>query len=426
MNTDEKNLVVRQSNELIEASYKIASIGEGRLMRMLIAQISPTDEDFKTYRISVSDFARFFNITSKTVNEQVEKSARALRDREILIRNGKSWFSTGWLSHAEYIHGSGYVEVSFHARLKPYLLGLKSYFTQYDLDDLIEFKSGYAIRLFELLKKEQFKANEQGCFERRFGYEELRNILGIEKTEYEFFKDFRVNVIQVATDEINANSDINVRTEYEKTGRKVSHIVFHCEKAKGKKPPSLEPPRNADGKPDGKEHPEDVRELMAMGIDEATAYRWRKKYGAKRIARNAAYAQAMQKAGKIKQSLSGYLSRAIADDIASGWEAEHKKKTEEKKRASDAEERARREADDQAQARRGEREALLAEFHALPESEQDAARAAFAASDKFAPFARWWDKAKADGNGRPETLPQTVVIFCAFYAAYKSGSQDAT
>ncbi len=254
----------------------------------------------------------------------------------------------------------------------------------------------------------------------------MRNILGIEKTEYEFFKDFRVNVIQVATDEINANSDINVRTEYEKTGRKVSHIVFHCEKAKGKKPPSLEPPRNADGKPDGKEHPEDVRELMAMGIDEATAYRWRKKYGAKRIARNAAYAQAMQKAGKIKQSLSGYLSRAIADDIASGWEAEHKKKTEEKKRASDAEERARREADDQAQARRGEREALLAEFHALPESEQDAARAAFAASDKFAPFARWWDKAKADGNGRPETLPQTVVIFCAFYAAYKSGSQDAT
>ena len=269
MNAEGKSLVVRQANELIEASYKIASIGEGRLMRMLIAQISPTDEDFKTYRISVSDFARFFNLTSKRVNEQVEKSARALRDREILIRNGKSWFSTGWLSHAEYIHGSGYVEVSFHARLKPYLLGLKSYFTQYELEDLIKFKSGYAIRLFELLKKEQFKANEKGCFERRFGYEELRAILGVEKTDYVLFADFRINVVQTATDEINANSDLNVRTEYEKTGRKVSHIVFRCEKAKGGKPPSLEPPQNADGK----EHPEDVRELVAMGIEEATAYR---------------------------------------------------------------------------------------------------------------------------------------------------------
>ena len=422
MNAEGKSLVVRQANELIEASYKIASIGEGRLMRMLIAQISPTDEDFKTYRISVSDFARFFNLTSKRVNEQVEKSARALRDREILIRNGKSWFSTGWLSHAEYIHGSGYVEVSFHARLKPYLLGLKSYFTQYELEDLIKFKSGYAIRLFELLKKEQFKANEKGCFERRFGYEELRAILGVEKTDYVLFADFRINVVQTATDEINANSDLNVRTEYEKTGRKVSHIVFRCEKAKGGKPPSLEPPQNADGK----EHPEDVRERVAMGMEEATAYRWRKKYGVKRIVRNAAYAQAMQKAGKIKQSLSGYLSRAIADDIASGWEAEHKKKTEEKKRAADAEELKRREEEEKAEANRKEREAVLAEFHALPESEQEAVRAAFVASEKFRLYARWWDKAKADGKSKPETLPQTSHAFRTFYAAYKSGSQDAT
>jgi plasmid replication initiation protein len=68
MSSDEKTLVVRQSNELVEASYKIATVGEGRLIRMLIAQIQPDDEDFKNYRIGVADFARFFGLFTGTVN----------------------------------------------------------------------------------------------------------------------------------------------------------------------------------------------------------------------------------------------------------------------------------------------------------------------------------------------------------------------
>lgn len=378
MNTNEKSLVVRQSNELIEASYKIASIGEGRLMRMLIAQISPTDEDFKTYRISVSDFARFFNITSKSINEQIEKSARALRDREILLRNGKSWFSTGWLSSAEYIHGSGYVEVSFHAKLKPYLLGLKSYFTQYQLEDLIKFKSGYSIRMFELLKKEQFKANEKGYFERCFEYEELRNILGIEKTEYEFFKDFRVNVIQVAMDEINANDDIKIlKVDYSKTGRKISHAVFLCEKAKKKKPPSLEPPQNADDKPDRKEHPEYIAELMAIGIGEETAYRWKRKYSAARLREAIAYTKAMQEAGKIRSTVTGFLSHAVTNNTGASWAGEKAKALEKAKKTEDEERKKKNEDEATIREQRENRAKALEMFESLSQTEQEEVKAEY-------------------------------------------------
>ena len=65
MSIDDKSLTVRQSNSLIDASYRIASVGEGRLIRALIAQISPSDEDFKLYRVSVTDFARLFDITGE-------------------------------------------------------------------------------------------------------------------------------------------------------------------------------------------------------------------------------------------------------------------------------------------------------------------------------------------------------------------------
>jgi plasmid replication initiation protein len=177
MKTDAKALVVRQSNDLIEASYKIASIGEGRLIRMLIAQITPNDEDFKTYRIGVADFARFFGLSenSNSVYELIKKSADELAGRRIMLEKDGSWLRLNWLSAASYKKKSGYVEVRFDKDLKPYLLGLKGYFTQYDLEKIVNFKSGYAMRLFELLKKEQFKSDAKGYFKRSF---ELRNCVG--------------------------------------------------------------------------------------------------------------------------------------------------------------------------------------------------------------------------------------------------------
>lgn len=58
-------------------------------------------------------------------------------------------------------------------------------------------------------------------------------MLGIEKSEYKLFADFRINVVSVAVKEINENPDISVlKVEYLKTGRKVSDIVFYCERVR--------------------------------------------------------------------------------------------------------------------------------------------------------------------------------------------------
>ena len=372
MNTDEKALVVRQSNELIEASYKIASIGEGRLMRMLIAQIKPDDEDFKTYRIGVADFARFFGITHNSIHEQIEKSARALREREILIRKGKSWFSTGWLSSAKYTEGSGYIEVRFDKELKPYLLGLQSYYTQYELEKVVNFKSGYAMRLFELLKKEQFKADGKGYFKRSFEYDELRGLFGIEKNEYKLFADFRIKAVEVSVREINANPDINIiQVDYPKTGRKVSHVVFHCEKAKQLQLDIDEPPPKFEEVKGTKDHPEYITELIAIGIDQQTAYRWKRKYTVARLREAIAYTKAMQKAGKIRDSVTGFLARAVTDNIGATWVNEQRKREAEKAK-NEQESQAKEDADKKRlEAERIANETIWADFLSLPEEEQD-------------------------------------------------------
>jgi flagellar biosynthesis GTPase FlhF len=369
MDTETKALVVRQSNELVEASYKIGSLGEGRLIRLLIAQISPSDEDFKTYRIAAADFANFFGLTHKSVHEQIEKSARALREREILIRKGRSWFSTGWLSHAEYVQGGGYIEVSFHAKLKPYLLGLQGYFTKYELERVVNLRSGYAIRLFELLKQEEFKAHENGYFKRSFEYDELRELLGIDKKEYAFFKDFRVNVIQVAVKEINANNDFRItQMDYPRTGKKVSHVVFHCEKSKQLQFDTDGPPPKIEViAPPISQHPDYISEMIAIGIDETTAYKWKRKYSVARLREAIAYTKAMQKAGKIRDSLTGFLARAITDNIGASWAHEKKAKEADKAKA-EAEERKAREADEaRAERDRKARAEAVTAFCSLPD-----------------------------------------------------------
>ncbi|MBD8052022.1 replication initiation protein [Limnohabitans radicicola] len=423
MNIDEKSLVVRQSNELIEASYKIASIGEGRLMRMLIAQIKPDDEDFKTYRIGVADFARFFGITHNSIHEQIEKSARALREREIYIRKGKSWFSTGWLSSAKYTEGSGFIEVRFDKELKPYLLGLKSYFTQYELEKVVNFKSGYAMRLFELLKKEQFKADGKGYFKRSFEYDELRGFLGIDKKEYAFFKDFRVNVVQVAIREINANPDISIiKVDYPKTGRKVSHIVFHCEKAKQLQLDIDEPAPTLEEVPARKEHPEYISELIAIGIDEQTAYRWKRKYTVARLHQAIAYTKAMQEKGKIRDSVTGFLANAITNNIGASW-VEDRKKKEQVKNATDTAERQKQEAEAvRIEQERAEREATLARFNALPDTDKAHIRASYGASLKGIVLSQWEKAIKANPQS-PETSKPVFVSFLNFYKTFVPGER---
>lgn len=418
MNTDEKSLVVRQSNELIEASYKIASIGEGRLIRMLIAQIKPDDEDFKTYRIGVTDFARFFGVTHKSIHEQIEKSARALRNREIYIKKGKSSLATGWLSASEYTEGSGYIEVRFDKALKPYLLGLQSYFTQYELEKVVNFKSGYAMRLFELLKKEQFKADAKGYFKRSFEYDELRGLLGIDKKEYPLFADIRRYVVESSVKEINANPDITIlQVDYPKTGRKVSHIVFHCERARQMQLDVDEPlPMLEEVE---KKHPEYITELIAIGIDQQTAYRWKRKYTVARLREAIAYTKAMQKAGKIRDSVTGFLARAVTDNIGATWaEEERKRKAEHEKRESL--ERQQEEASNlKAKNDRDEREILLSRFNALSEKEKLEIRTAYEGSLKQIPR-KTWETAKAKNPSNPETVNTVYVAFLMFYKAWET------
>jgi plasmid replication initiation protein len=316
MNTN--NLpVIRKSNDLIESRYKLSVI-EQRLIILLLAEISPSDEDFKDYEITVASFARMFRLEStNSLYEKVQKAANSLVGQKITVRKGKKIEVMSWLSYICYNEGDGVVFLRFDKALKPYLLQLKSHFTQYDLKNIVSFKGQYSIRLYELLKEDAYKAIN-GQFKKTLIIEELRLIFGLEKTEYPLFGDLKRWAIDPAINEISTKTDLNIiDVVYGKTGKKVTSIAFTVKT-------SATPTQAIESKETADNHPV-IDSLVSLGFSPEAAKTAKNKHGIKRIVRNISYSQMKEKAGDVKD-FPAYLKSAIAEDWAAGWEVEQAKK----------------------------------------------------------------------------------------------------
>lgn len=320
--------VIRKSNKLIEARYRL-SVWEQRLILTLLINISKQDEDFKRYRIRVADFASQWQLESdNSLYEKVHEAADSLVGRTLQISDDPTISKTvSWLAYVEYVRGSGVVELEFHNALKPYLLQLKKHYTEYQLEHVVNFKNQYTIRIYELLKIEVFKYKSVGKFSKNFKYEDLRVLLAISKKEYLLFGDFKKRIIAPSVDEISTHTDLEItEVHYGKTGRKVTDITFDVKIRSATEAQLLhlemeEPP---------KEQPHAIIErLIGLGFAAETASKYKTRYGVKRIERNIAYTLAKQQEGVVKD-IPAYLNMAIKEDMGGGWEVAKTKAVEEK------------------------------------------------------------------------------------------------
>lgn len=235
--------------------------------------------------------------------------------KKLVITEGADTVVMAWLSQARYRKGQGTVDISFHKDLKPYLLHLKSYFTQYNISSVIRFKSSYSIRFYELLKMNEY-LGRGGRFYRDFSLQSLRVFLQIGDEKYQNFKDLRVFVIEIAVKEINNYSDISiVSVEYIKTGRAVTDVKIIAEPKNESK---IEPAKLVES---DTSYPSSET-LLSLGVSDEMLSKWVKKFGKGRVIRNVSYALKMQQEGKVTTPLA-YLSKAIQDDYAIQAEGQH-------------------------------------------------------------------------------------------------------
>jgi plasmid replication initiation protein len=399
--------IVRKSNELIEARYKL-SIVEQRLILLLASEISPDDEDFKSYQIKVTDFAKMFSLENcNSMYKEVQKAAKELVGKRLdLSKNSKEMYTT-WLSYVEYIDGSGVVNLEFHSSLKPYFLQLKGHYTQYHLNHVMNFKSQYSIRLYELLKMNAFKANKNRQFERNFEINEFRSFLGIEEKEYILFSNLKNRVIQSTTSEISDITDLFiVDIKYGKTGRKVTNITFIVE-VRSENETKLQQANlyTEDIKPenDSKNHPV-VDSLVSLGFSLEIAKKYKNKYTIKQIERNIAYTLAKKQEGVVKD-VPAYLNKAIEADMGGAWDLEHKKTVAKKQELLKAEELKKAEEKKRKKMIEEQYKAVLNCFYALPDGVQTMTKQNFLLNYEKGSFvSKEWAKAENENKNPLEKL----------------------
>nr|WP_283697481.1 RepB family plasmid replication initiator protein [Clostridium perfringens] len=115
--------------------------------------------------------------------------------------------------------------LEFSPKVAPYLLELKRYFSQYKLFTPLSFKSKYSIRLYQIFKANEIRKNFT------ISLESLREILNLQQKSYESFNRLKERVINTSLEEIN-KTDIYVKFEEIKTGRKVTAIKFYIKENK--------------------------------------------------------------------------------------------------------------------------------------------------------------------------------------------------
>ncbi len=215
-------------NALIEARYNL-TVEEQRLVLTTIAMLDNVEiasSGFPMLKIPVKLIIEATGIHEKNYS-QIKKALQRLMGRVITIEDENGFEMYQWFAKAKYKQGEGFIEVQFHPDLKPYLLELKERFTKIPLKQILQLRSKYAIRLYELLKRYK----DTGF---RTDYiPELREKLGVEKGEYERFFDFERRVLKPAIKEINEKTDLKVSYTKKKTGRRITHIEFEIKSKEG-------------------------------------------------------------------------------------------------------------------------------------------------------------------------------------------------
>jgi plasmid replication initiation protein len=216
------DLKVTKANDLVEASYKL-TLNEQRLLLMAIAHIDSRKPLIKKYyfRISALDFAETFGLEKHTAYVGLEDAANRLLERIVQTYNRKSQVRERfhWVFHVKYYDGEGFVDLGFSPNVIPYLTLLSQRFTSYELQHITRLNSSYAIRLYELLK--QFVQTG----ERVIPLERFKERLELADLYPRFF-DLKRRVIQPAVNEINAYTDLEVKWDTVRKGRKVMSLMF--------------------------------------------------------------------------------------------------------------------------------------------------------------------------------------------------------
>lgn len=228
--SNEKALVVKD-NRLIEASYRL-DLAEQRLILMAIVQARETNPITAETLLKVTavDYAETCGLDRDVAYRQLRDATDSLLGRMVHLRGidletGKEAIvKTRWASSATYVERAGLVRIQLAPMIIPYITELQTCFTSYELKNVAQMTSSYAIRLYELLA--QYKT----IGERYMPLAQIKEALGATEKSHDRMDNLKRNVLKIALVQINSLTDLCVTCTDRKAGRAVIGFDFEIVK----------------------------------------------------------------------------------------------------------------------------------------------------------------------------------------------------
>lgn len=229
-------LVVKDT-ALINASYSLG-LSEQRLILLAILEARQNNHDGnynKRLVVSADSYMTHFNVKRSAAYEALQTACKNLFERRFSYQEkrtrGVANVTSRWVSEVAYINETATVEIVFAQSVIPLITELEGRYTSYTIEQVANLNSGYAVRLYELL----IAFRSTGTIT-PMQLKELRDKLGVLDDEYPRIERFKTKVLDIAVKQINEFTDITVKYEQHKTGRKITAISFKFKQKQAPEP----------------------------------------------------------------------------------------------------------------------------------------------------------------------------------------------
>ena len=242
-----RELVVKD-NALINASYNLDLV-EQRLILLAIVEARESGKGINAndpLTVHAESYVNQFGVHRNTAYQALKDAcndlfARQFSYQKINERGNIENYRSRWVSEIGYVDNEAVVKLIFAPAIVPLITRLEEQFTKYELQQVSNLSSAYAVRLYELLIAWRSTGSTP-----IIELSDFRQRIGVLDTEYKRMERFKTSVLELAIKQINEHTDITVKYEQHKRGRSISGFSFTFKQKKKDNPPIERDPNTLD------------------------------------------------------------------------------------------------------------------------------------------------------------------------------------
>ena len=242
-----KTELIVKDNALINASYNLDLV-EQRLILLAIIEARESGKGINAndpLTVHAESYINQFGVHRNTAYQALKDACDSLFARQFSYQslsekgnviNHKS----RWVSEVAYIDNEAVVRLIFSPAIVPLITRLEEQFTKYEIQQISNLTSAYAVRLYEILIAWRSTGKTP-----IINMHDFRQKIGVLDPEYKRMYDFKKYVLEIALKQVNEYTDITAKVEQHKTGRSITGFSFDF-KQKKSAAKSLENKRDLD------------------------------------------------------------------------------------------------------------------------------------------------------------------------------------